>query len=257
VARDTISPKSYEERQLALRRARENLEKAREELETFRHALAMELKVKDISLGKAKRELANTEQALLELVVKAPRAGLFVAEQNWREGRQYQVGDTAHPGQVVASLPDLGKMRVRAKMTDVDEGTVTVGMMARCRLDAYPDQIYLGRIGSVSPVARQRGGESLQQFFVVLVELEQTDVDKMRPGMSVRVEAVRRRVEDVLTVPRDALDLDSEKTTIRLADGQVRNVTVDFCNQVACVLKGGVEPGTRLLPMWAVSRGKP
>ena len=54
-------------------------------------------------------------------------------------------------------------------------------------------------------MARADGRDGLRRFFDVVVALDQTDPAVMRPGMSVRVEVVRRRAEEALLVPRAAL----------------------------------------------------
>jgi HlyD family secretion protein len=249
VPQDTIAIKVYEERQLALRRARAEVERAQEELDTHRKSQELELKVKRIELDKARSELKEAERTLTSLVLRSPREGLLVIEQNWQQGRKYQVGDIAHPTQTVASLPDLSKMRVRASMSDVDDGTVKVGMPARCVLDAHPETIYQGVVESLSPVARPRGRESMQQLYAVTVALAKTDPARMRPGMSVRVEIVRQQAQNVLLAPRKALDLSNSKAKARTAAGKLRPVEITWCNAEMCAIGSGLEHRARLLAL--------
>jgi hypothetical protein len=107
-------------------------------------------------------------------------------------------------------------------------------------------------VGQVSPVARPEGRDSARRFFDVVVSLEKADPAVMRPGMSMRVEVVRRRATDVLLVPRAALSGLSGKVPVRRESGQELTVEVEWCTAEACVVRGGVLEGTALV---AAGRG--
>ena len=72
----------------------------------------------------------------------------------------------------------------------------------------------------------------MRRFFYVIVRIAE-QADLMRPGMSVRVEVIRRRSEDALLVPRGALRAFSGKTEVRLRSGGVQTVDIDFCAELA------------------------
>ena len=113
-------------------------------------------------------------------------------------------------------------------------------MRADCILDAYPDKVWKGTVQQVSPVARGEGREATRRFFDVLVKLDQAAPRFMRPGMSMRVEVVRRRVEGALLVPRAAVRgvaRQDRGATARTA--RRRTVEIDWCTELACVLRGG------------------
>jgi multidrug resistance efflux pump len=247
VPKDTVSERSWAQRDLAVKQAESTVQKAKEELATQLESGTNDVKVRQVDLDNAKRELDVAKKALEALTLVTPIAGTVVIGNNWPDGgRKYRIGDTAHPGQVVASLPNLDHPRVRARLSDVDERTVTVGMAARSILDAFPDAVYPGVVDSVSPVARSLNRESEQQYFSVTVTLPEQDARKMHPGMSVRVEVVRRHAERVLLVSRRAINLSSGKATAHTRAGLVP-LRIDWCNAVDCIATSGVSAGTRLL----------
>jgi hypothetical protein len=136
----------------------------------------------------------------------APKAGiLLVGEHPW-EDRKFQVGDVVQPGWTVVELPELAAMRVEATVSDVDDGRVAAGAHATCTLDAWPDQPLSGTVREVAPVAQEVGQKSLRRAFKVVVALDRTDPERMRPGMSVKVEVRGTPVASQLTAPRAALD---------------------------------------------------
>ncbi|HEX2252158.1 MAG TPA: efflux RND transporter periplasmic adaptor subunit [Thermoanaerobaculia bacterium] len=247
VPEDLLSPREYQDRQLARKRAEIALEKANEELASARAGNEAELAMKRLDIDRARREIAIAEQALEALVLRAPEDGIFVVEENrFEQGRKLQQGDMAFVGMTVARLPELDSMQVEAMLSDVDDGEVAPGMEARCTLDAYPETVYPCRVLAVSPVAREAARSSLLRFFQVDLDLGAADVERMRPGMSVKVEVETEARPGVLLAPRAALDESAEPARLQLAGGDQREVELGPCDALVCVVEEGVEEGTRL-----------
>ena len=190
IAEDTVTRRQYQEKQLEKQRAEVALAKAIDDLAAQTKAAALDIQVRKIALDKSKRDIAVAEAAIESVALRAPSDGIFViAEHPW-EGRKLEVGDNVWIGMSVARLPDLGKMKVNAFLSDVDDGRVAVGMRANAILDAYPELVFPGTITDVSPVAREPSQHSFRRSFLVTMALERTD-PRMLPGMSVRVEIAK------------------------------------------------------------------
>jgi multidrug efflux pump subunit AcrA (membrane-fusion protein) len=246
---DLYSRRQHQEKQLALLTRQDALAKAEEDLRAQRRSAGLERRIKEVALARAVRELAEVDRLLDELTLRAPRDGLVQLAINRREGsgRKYLVGDQAFPGWAVATMPDLSAIQVRARLADVDDGAVREGMPADCVLDAYPGKVWKAMVRQVSPVARSEGRDSTRRFFDVVVKLDAPAVDIMRPGMSMRVEVLRRRAENTLLVPRAAVAGWPGKARVRLASGQEAAAELEWCSETACVLRGGLSEGTALL----------
>jgi multidrug efflux pump subunit AcrA (membrane-fusion protein) len=255
VPADLYPRRVHQEKQLELARKRDALTKAEADLAAHRKAARLERTVKDVAYTRAERELTDLRARLEELTVRAPRDGLVQIGLTRRENRKFLVGDQGCPGWTVASLPDLTAMQVRARRADVDDGAVRVGMPADCILDAYPGKVWKGMVKQVSPMARAEGRDTTRRFFDVLVELEVSDAKIMRPGMSMRVEVTRRRAEQALIIPRVAVKGAPGKAQLRLADGKIQEVQVDWCTELACVVRGEVREGSSLLAAAAEGKG--
>jgi len=241
-----IRGKEYEENQLALQRAKTELNKATEDLEAFETSSTETIRQKEITVEKFRRELEAAGQAMDGMVLKAPRDGvLVIADHPW-QGRKIQVGDSVWVGLPVVSLPDLRELRVEAKLADVDDGRISSGLPVVCILDAYPDRKFTGHVGDITPVAQEAAGRSLRRAYNVYVHLDQSDVERMRPGMSVKVEVQLPARENVLLAPRLGIDFSGPRPRARLADGGAADVKLGPCNREACIVLGGVDDGTRL-----------
>jgi HlyD family secretion protein len=238
--------RKYQDRQLALHRAETEHAKAEEDLESQLATSRADLDNRRIVVEKAKREIRTAETAIQALSLAAPRDGILVVAENPWEDRKFEVGDTAYAGLAVMRIPDLAAMRVEAKLSDVDDGRVAVGMPATCYLDMYPGTAFPGKVVELTPVAQEPTRRSMRRAFRVLVDLEKTDPARMRPGMSVRVEVEKARLADALVAPRAGLDLEVSPPRAHLERGGDAEVKLGACNATDCVVLGGLEEGTRL-----------
>lgn len=246
VPKELLPLRDYQEKQLALERARAEHEKAEGDLETHLRTKQKEFELKQLTLEKTLYEIRVAERAIEALTLVSPRDGvLVVADIPW-EGRKLQAGDNVWPGFVLARLPDLTVMRVVARLSDVDHGTVQPGMKAFVTLDAYPEAEREGRVESVTPVAQETSPRSLRRGFTVHVSLGTSEPERMRPGMAARVTVSTRSKEDVLLVPRAALDLSRSPPVALLANGETREIALDGCGLFECAIADGLSVDARL-----------
>ncbi len=246
IPKDLLSLRDYQERQLALKRAETALIKAQEELAAQNKGSATDVQVQRISLEKSQRQIRNAEESIAALTLRAPRNGMVLVGDHPWEGRKLQEGDSVWVGMTVASLPDLDSMIVEANLSDVDDGRIAPGMPVVCTLDAFPDRTFRGRVSDISPVARESRRSPLLRAFPVRIALDQSDPQRMRPGMSVRVEVLGRERKNALLVPRAALDLTGGKPRALLAGGGAAEVRLGPCGAQVCVVESGVQEGARL-----------
>ncbi len=68
----------------------------------------------------------------------------------------------------------------------------------------------------------------------------------MLPGMAARVEVISNIRDDVLLVPRAALDLSTSPPRARLADKSEVELTLGPCNPLDCIVEAGIAEGAAL-----------
>jgi multidrug efflux pump subunit AcrA (membrane-fusion protein) len=248
VPADLMAARTAQERQLELKRAEVAVDKAEKELASTKAANSLEKQVKKIELDKAKQTILDAEKAISELDLKAPRDGIIVVGEHPWMGRKLQIGDTVQPGWTIVELPDLTSgMQVRAELSDVDDGRVSIGMQGSCTLDAYPDKPVACTVKELMPVASGKGGQSLRRGFALVLTLASADPERMRPGMSLKVELRRPLLANQLVVPRGAVrfEKDGEKqiTRVVLASGERRDVELGPCDAQGCAVTKGLAEG--------------
>jgi len=246
VPEDLLSLREHQDRRLAVRRAEVALAKAEKDLAAQRAAGTADLEVQRINLRRSEREIAVAEAAIDALTLRAPRDGILIAARHPWEGRKLREGDNVWVGMTVAILPDLSTLEVQAALSDVDDGRVRPGMEALCTLDAFPAETFHGRVVDVSAVAQEAPLRPLLRSFPVRIRLDRLDLERMRPGMSVRAEVLGPEVRGALLAPRAGLDLSAARPRARLAAGGLREVRLGPCDSSFCVVEQGLDEGTRL-----------
>jgi HlyD family secretion protein len=94
----------------------------------------------------AQAALAEVDQRLKDTALYAPQAGVI------RE-RVVEEGDFVTPQSPVLTLALIDPVWVRTYVPETYLGRVTLGGRAQVRTDSYPDKVYEGWIGYISPTA--------------------------------------------------------------------------------------------------------
>ena len=253
VPEDLVSRKIYKEYKIALQRAVTEYEKALEDLCSAEETGQTEARVREVELAKIRREVATAENAIDELVIEAPEDGIVVVAEHPWEGRKFKEGDSPWVGLTVLRMPKLDEMAVKARLFDVDDGLLEAGTNIVCTLDTYPDLEFQGVVRDITPIAQEASPYSMRRAFDVNIDLKNTDRTRMRPGMSVRIEALIREPGTPVLAPRWAIELSDDGARVRLADGSWRIIEIGPCSAQVCIIENGLEEGVSLLPTWKES----
>jgi len=183
-----------------------------------------------IAVERQKADLAvnHATQALKSMEIVAPHDGIFVMSRNWR-GEQPKLGDTLWPGQKVGEIPLLAEMEAEVFVLEVDGSGLAEKMPAELVIESRPDLKFTGKVRLVEKLAQPRQQGSPVQYFAVVVELDKTDHDVMKPGQRVQATLVLDS-EDAIVVPREAvIDKDGKNVVYRRgADGSFQPVPVEL-----------------------------
>ncbi|MGQ9560389.1 MAG: HlyD family secretion protein [Candidatus Oleimicrobiaceae bacterium] len=115
---------------------------ARTQLEAAKNALAaLEERGKQLQ---AQMELLDTQ--VRDAAVRAPLAGVVVA-------KYAESGEMVAPGSPLVTIADLRELWVKVYLPEPELGKVSLGVQVAVRADAFPAEVFPGRISWVSPKA--------------------------------------------------------------------------------------------------------
>jgi HlyD family secretion protein len=110
---------------------------------------------------------------------------------------------------------DIQTVRIVANLVERDLGRVSTGMDASVNVDAYPGEIFKGRVARIAPVL-----DPATRTAQMEVEIP-NEAFRLKPGMYARVEFTVRQHDNALIVPRNAIvDLEG-KRGVFVADNKV------------------------------------
>ena len=161
----------------------------------------LRLKNWDISDAQIKA-LANKGEARRTLSFLSPVAGI-VTEKKAVQGMRFM------PGETLFQIADVSSVWVQADVFEQDIGAVQVGQKARIRINAYPGEVFEGRIAYVYPTLK-----SETRTVPVRIQLANPS-GKLKPAMYADVEIPQGDAASVLAVP-----------TAAVIDGGTRQVVI-------------------------------
>ena len=213
--------------------------------------------IQRIKVAQRQNELNNAKEALKLFLLGSPLDGIFqVAVNDWADNPQmWKVGDTPYQGQILASIPDVTRMRVKTYINESDVKRVYKGMKAIVRLDALPSVPFSGSITDISKICVARDKEKV---FNIVVEIDESDL-RLKPGMTVNCEYILYESDKNMFVPNNCLLKERGHSYIFLKKGgSVRKVEVQAgaVNINHTVITGEVKPGQKLMPFNDVLNSK-
>lgn len=188
-----------------------DLELARREVAYHRERLRTETQQAEAEIAtlRAKRDnaaarVASVQLAIDRMRVPAPRDGTVVYVSD-RRGDKKKVGDSAWRGEPVLEIPDLKRMKALGQVDEADAGRLAVGQRVSLRLDAHPDVAFTGRVRILHGSVQRKSWSNPQKVVNVEIDLDQTDPQRMRPGMRFLGTVELERVPGALVVPAAAV----------------------------------------------------
>ncbi|MCH7410801.1 efflux RND transporter periplasmic adaptor subunit [Belliella sp. DSM 111904] len=270
--RDNITNLEYgvQERQLVLEQSQYeppaiikqneyNLEKAERDLEQAKdryRVKRLQERARMVEVAARVREneneLVQMREVLEKFTVTAPQNGMVIY-QAMRGGKVKAGSQVSAWNPVVATLPDLSRMRSVTYINEVDIRKIKAGQEVEIGLDAFPDKKLTGKVTRVANIGQQRPNSDAKVFEVV-IEVNESD-NTLRPAMTTSNNIVVDRLEDVSYVPLEAINVQNDSINyVFLKNGTKQEVLLGTSNMNDIVIEAGIKTGDRVYlstPSWA------
>jgi multidrug efflux pump subunit AcrA (membrane-fusion protein) len=194
------------------------------------------------SLKQNKTKLERLVKLAGEFTIKAPKGGMIIYAKSWR-GKVSSGSQISSWDPVVAELPDLSEMMSKTYVNEVDVSHVKKGQDVSIKIDAFPEEEYIGRVVSVANI-----GEELREYdakvFEVNIEMLGTD-SILRPAMTTSNEIVTDILKDVIAIPLEALYSDSLPYVFKEQGGRIlkQEVITGPSNNDEVIIDFGLQEG--------------
>jgi len=210
------SVQQQEQRRLAYENALIRLDNAQRdsastvgELELDEMELRLDIREAEQRRNDQLRQLEQTE-------LKAPIPGIVVYGETMSsptEGeRKFRIGDSAHRGQTVITIPDLSEILVKLSVVEADYRKVAVGQEVQLQIDAIQDAVFPAHLEQIAVLARYNSQER-ESYFDARARLDSV-ATAMRPGMQASVRIITDREENAIYIPNQAVFDDQGYTVV-------------------------------------------
>ncbi|MBD2570317.1 efflux RND transporter periplasmic adaptor subunit [Anabaena lutea] len=168
------------------------------------------------SVASAVAQLNQQQVQLEDTIIRAPFAGI-VTQKYANIGAfvtpttSASTSTSATSSSIVALATGL---EVLAQVPEADIGRIKQGQQVEIIADAYPDQVFKGRVRLIAPEAVIEQGVTSFQVRVVI----DSGADKLRSGLNVDVTFLGDRINDAITLPTVAILTENGKTGVLIPD---------------------------------------
>jgi HlyD family secretion protein len=247
---DVLDPVKLAEQQLKVSDAIKTRDAAKERVTLLERNTLRDLDRYTRRVERDTDRLADLNKNIANTVHLAPGPGVVVHRRHRWYG--FAPGRQVWDGQEVMGLPDFTKMKVALTVDEGRIGRVSVGQPAEIVPAGWTGQPFIGKVIMVADKGRDEfesyqeettsiTGTANRQVFDVEVEIQGQN-PTLRPGLRASVEIILKSLDNVIVVPRTALALDPDGSTIvrvvRSGSAEARKVKVISENDMNAVVEG-------------------
>jgi len=151
--------------------------------------LVTQKEVAEAGLEQAKAALSMAETQLTYASVTAPISGYV-------SNLAYRIGDMSTPQKPFLTIHQTETVKININVTESDLGFIKVGQRTEIHLSSYPNQIFEGKVETVSPVI-----DPMTRTAKIEI-IAKNDDARLKPGMFARVDIVTQERDQAFTIEK-------------------------------------------------------
>ena len=220
--------------ELAYDTGRLELEQLRQKLANERHNTVSEMKVKDLDISIARKNLDEKRRTLDDARIRAPRKATLTFIND-------QIGQKVSEGERVAVISDLSHFKVDGELPDGNADKIAVGSKALVRIgkDRIP-----GTVSNITPMSRN----GVVEFSV---SLDDNDDPRLRSGLKVDIYIMCGLMDDVVRIPNGSFFSGAGAYNLFVTSGdnrlERREVRLGDSNYDYVEVISGLRPGEQVV----------
>ena len=244
---DLVARLTLRSHQLDEQQARAELELATRKIGNDRRTRGAEIESLVGAQATVARQIAQLEDSLARLAVRAPRPGTVVYATSYA-GDKRKAGDLVYSSDIVVQVVALDAMVGHGHVDEVDIARIAVREPVALRVDAFPDARLRGAIASIADSV-QTSDTDPSNVVRLQIALEPAPAYALRPGMRFRGQIEIQRLAAVVQMPADAVFIAPDgPVAYRETAGGVERVRLELGRRStdAIEVASGLSPGDRV-----------
>jgi HlyD family secretion protein len=195
-------------------------------------ALSFESAKANVSQNQA--NVAGMRDGLDKCEIRAPISGRVTALKAER-GETAIPGMSNLPGATLMIISDMNAINAEIKVNESEVVRTKEGQTTQVTVESIPGRIFQGKIYEIASAAERTGQDANMYKVKVALDMNNPDIGKLRPGMSVRGVILTAERKNVLRVPLQSV-LEREGT---MEDAQNKGLLSPEPRSIVMVFKDG------------------
>lgn len=216
--------------------------------------IGVQMKGEDIlqaqsSLVRSEATVKNAQTQLGYTTILAPSSGVIVKKYA-ETGSMVTAGKSSFSGSgsgvTLVDIADTSRMQVVVDVDETDISKITIGQEVDVIVDAFPKELFGGKVTKIAPAAEQTQSVTT---IPVTVELKQPD-SRLKSQMNASCDFIIARKDNVLCVSIDAVvetDNGTEVNVVENGQKVSRKVEIGLSGDEYCEVKSGLKEGETIV----------
>jgi len=186
----------------------------------------------------AQAAYAAAANLLSQMNIRAPFAGEVYSVPVRQD-------DYVNPGDLLLQEADLSQVRVRTYVDEPDVGHLALGEPIEVTWDALPGRVWHCTVNSIPATMKLRGTRNVGETTCLV---DNGDL-RLLPNINVSIAIVTTEHHNVLTVPREAIHLEGDKTYVyQIVNDELqrRDIQTSISNLTQVEVTGGLAEDARV-----------
>lgn len=163
---------------------------------------------------KLQKQIENYQKAIAATTIRTPQDGIVMFAKDW-SGKTYgKDSELSIWRPLLATLPDMSVVITETYIKEIDIAKVHLNDSVRIKIDALPDQVFLGNVIKIATIGEDHKDFDMKAFKVI-IRFEKSDKE-LKPGMSSNNDIVVSNFKDKLLIPLQAIFTKNGKKIVYL-----------------------------------------
>lgn len=223
-----ISAEEYDNAEVALNKAKEELQTAEDNLEIVKTGIS--------------KNSANASNTLIRSTITG-----LILDIPVKVGNSVILSNTFNDGTTIATVADMSDLIFKGKIDETEVGRIKEGMPVKITLGALQDIEFDAALEYISPKGVEENGANQ---FEIKAAMNAPDSITIRSGYSANAEIVLQRAKSVLCVPENTLSFSGDSTFVYVLTDTVptqqfsrRQVQIGLSDGIKIEIKNGLQLG--------------
>jgi RND family efflux transporter MFP subunit len=184
--------------------AKSNLEAAQTRLKQFsKSSNKNAIESARLNYEQAKVALEQAQKQIGDSVIVSPIDGIILEKDLDVGDSVVSINSAFGASQPIVKVADLGRIKIRTYVDEVDIGKIILGQSAEVTVDAFPGKTFSGKVVNIFPQGQTQATTGGLVNFVVIVQVENPD-GLILGNMTSSVKIEAKTIKDALLIPLGA-----------------------------------------------------